>query len=182
MIRLFIALKIPDQVRKEIIRLRNSAFPGYQNYKWEPEDKIHLTLKFIGEIEEKFLESLMDALEFIREYQKFNCGLIRFGFFFRNKEPKILWAGLSIDNTVFNLVNELNKRLEKFGIQPEKREFKAHLTLMRIKKSVDKNFIKKFEDFIIPAAPFTADEIVLFKSELFAAGSKYTELKKFILK
>lgn len=182
MIRLFVALKIPDPVILEIIKLRNKAFPGYHNYKWEPEDKIHLTLKFIGEIEEKLVEPVISELEFIRDYRKFSCSLTRFGFFFKNKEPKILWVGLSIDDTVFNLVKGLNTKLEKFGIQVEKREFKAHLTLMRIKKFVDKNFIKSYEDFIIPGIQFTADEIILFKSELTSAGSKYTELKKFILK
>jgi 2'-5' RNA ligase len=53
---------------------------------------------------------------------------------------------------------------------------------MRIKKRVDNNFIRGFENFNIPAVQFTADEIVLFKSELFSGGSKYTELKKFKLK
>ncbi len=182
MIRLFVALKIPDPVIQEIIELRNKAFPGYHNYKWEPEDKIHLTLKFIGEREEKLVEPVISELEFIRDYRKFNCSLTRFGFFFKNKEPKILWVGLSIDDMVFNLVKELNTKLEKFGILMEKKEFKAHLTLMRIKKFVDKNFIKSYEDFIIPGIQFTADEIILFKSELTSAGSKYTELKKFILK
>jgi len=182
MIRLFVALKIPDPVIQEIIKLRNKAFPGYHNYKWEPEDKIHLTLKFIGEREEKLVEPVISELEFIRDYRKFNCSLTRFGFFFKNKEPKILWVGLSIDDMVFNLVKELNTKLEKFGILMEKKEFKAHLTLMRIKKFVDKNFIKSYEDFIIPGIQFTADEIILFKSELTSAGSKYTELKKFILK
>lgn len=182
MIRLFAALKIPDPVIKEIIELRNKAFPGYHNYKWEPEDKIHLTLKFIGEIEEKLVDPVISELEFIRDYRKFNCSLTRFGFFFKNKEPKILWVGLSITDTVFSLVKELNAKLEKFGIQQEKKEFKAHLTLMRIKRHVDKNFIKSYEDFSIPGIQFTAGEIILFKSELMSAGSKYTELKKFILK
>ncbi|HVO75545.1 MAG TPA: RNA 2',3'-cyclic phosphodiesterase [Ignavibacteriaceae bacterium] len=182
MIRLFVALKIPDQVRKEIIRLRNSAFPGYHNYKWEPEDKIHLTLKFIGEIEEKLLEPVISELNFIEDYQKLNCRLTRFGFFFKNKEPKILWIGLSIQESVFDLVKQLNNRLEKFGVRPEKRDFKAHLTLMRIRKFVDMNFIKSFEDFNIPEIQFTAGEIVLFQSRLTAGGSDYTELNKFILK
>lgn len=182
MIRLFVALKIPDPVRQEVIKLRNKAFPGYHNYKWEPENKIHLTLKFIGEIEEKFVEPVISELEFIRDYRKFNCSLTRFGFFFKNKDPKILWVGLAMDVSVFNLVKELNTKLEKFGILMEKREFKAHLTLMRIKRFVDKNFIKSYEDYIIPEIQFTADEIILFKSELMKGGSKYTELKKFILK
>lgn len=182
MIRLFVALKIPEMVRKEIIRLRNHAYPGYHNYKWEPEDKIHLTLKFIGEIDEKFVELLFNDLEFINEYSKLMCGLTRFGFFFRNKEPQILWMGLSVSGVVPEIADELNSRLEKYGVKPEKREFKAHLTLMRIKKRVDDTFIKSFENFKVPAVQFIADEIVLFRSELSPAGSRYTELKKFNLK
>jgi 2'-5' RNA ligase len=182
MIRLFVALKIPDQVRKEIILLRNSAYPGYHNYKWEPEDKIHLTLKFIGETEEKSLESLINDLEFINEYPKLRCSLNRFGFFFRNKEPQILWMGLSVSDSVPEIAGKLNIRLVKYGVKQEKREFKTHLTLMRIRKRIDNNFIKSFENFNVPAVQFIADEIVLYKSQLSPAGSIYTELKKFNLK
>jgi 2'-5' RNA ligase len=182
MIRLFVALKIPEHIRKEIIRLRNSAYPGYHNLKWEPEDKIHLTLKFIGEIDEKFTGSLINDLDFINKYSRIECSLTRFGFFFRNKEPQILWMGLSVSDAVTEIAGELNARLEKYGVKREKREFKAHLTVMRIKKRVDNSFIKSFENFNIPAVQFIADEIALFRSELSPAGSRYTELKKFNLK
>jgi len=181
MIRLFIALKIPDEIKKEIIRLRNSIIPDHTNYKWEVDEKIHLTLKFIGNVEDKLLNPIISSLNFIEDYPKLNCGLEQFGFFFKHNEAQILWIGLKVDEIIYNLVDRLNKLFEEFGVPAEKRKFKSHLTLMRIKKGVDENFIKKFENFVVTPTQFIANEVVLIKSELLTQGSKYTEIKKFKL-
>ncbi len=183
MIRLFIALKTPDEVRKKIIEFRNEALPDYRKYdKWEPEDKIHLTLKFIGEVKPELSEQIADHIKFVSEYEKFICSLTQFGFFYKQKAAKILWVGLSIDNLVFDLVNRLNEELEKFSIVPEKRKFHAHLTIKRLKGTEGQDFISSFERFKIPAYNFVSAEIALMKSELSPAGSKYTDIKIYNLK
>ena len=57
MTRLFIALKIPLYIRKEIVNFTKEFLPGYEKYKWEQLDKVHLTLKFIGDIKEELITS-----------------------------------------------------------------------------------------------------------------------------
>jgi len=181
MIRLFVALNIPQSIKEEIIRLRNTIISNSLDYKWETPDKLHLTIKFIGEVEENLVEKIQDELTFINEYKEFNCTFTKFGFFYSGKEPKILWLGLNINEEIFSLVERLNEGLVKFGIEKEKKRFKPHLTLMRVRKNLDKNFINSFENCKLPYTEFLADSISLIKSELLSGGSKYKEIKKYKL-
>jgi 2'-5' RNA ligase len=183
MIRLFVALNIPQEIKEEIIRLRNSAINNPLDYKWEPPEKLHLTLKFIGEVEENLVEKIKSEISFINKYKVFNCSFSKFGFFYMRKEPRILWLGLNINENkeVFDLVRKLNEELVKFHIPEERKKFKPHLTLMRVRKKLDKNFINSFENCKLPDTEFCADSVSLIKSELSSGGSRYTEIKKYKL-
>jgi len=181
MIRLFIALNIPQNIKEEIIQVRNSIISNPLDYKWEAQDKFHLTLKFIGEVEESLVEKIQTEISFIYEYKSFNCTLTKFGFFYSGKEPKILWLGLNISEEIFDLVERLSEELVKFGIEKEKKKFRPHLTLMRVRKKMDKNFINTFENCKLPDTEFLADSISLIKSELHSSGSTYTEIKNYKL-
>lgn len=183
MIRLFVALIIPDETKNQIEEIRKKIFPDDGRFKWEDNSKIHLTLKFIGEVKEELLDSITKELNFLERFQKINCTAEKFGFFFKAKdEPRILWLGLDLDETIYSIVDELNNRLYQFSIPKEQRKFKAHLTLLRIKSDVPKDFIHKFLKAEIPKLNFTANKIVLMKSELSSHGSTYKEIKKYNLK
>jgi RNA 2',3'-cyclic 3'-phosphodiesterase len=183
MIRLFVALTIPDEVKNQIIELRKGIFPDEDIFRWEDNSKIHLTLKFIGDVEENLLGSITNELDFLLHFEKINCSAERFGFFFKAKdEPRILWLGLSLDSSVNRIVEELNQRLFKFSIPIELRKFKAHLTLLRIKKNVSKDFIEKFLNAEFAKINFKTNVIVLLQSELSSQGSTYKEIKKYYLK
>ncbi len=183
MTRLFIALKIPYEIKKKIFELRNELLPDWGKYKWEKEDKIHLTLKFIGEVDEKKVRQISQSLNFIENYFKFDCTISRFGFFFNRGAAKILWVGLSTDNTLYNVVDEINDLLEKVSIPRDERKFKSHITLLRIKDKDSHGFpVKNFEEFEMPKIKFAAEEAALIKSELTPETSKYTEIKKYKLK
>lgn len=181
MIRLFVALNIPDEIKEKIISYRNNTISNPFDYRWEKEEKLHLTLKFIGEVEDSLFKNIVDEISFVSEYKAFNCGLSKFGFFYSGKIPKILWLGLRINEEIFDLVRRLNEKLIKFGIPEEKRKFKPHLTIMRVKKKLDRNFINSFENCKLPETEFTTDSVSLIKSELLSDGSKYTEIKNFKL-
>jgi len=180
--RLFIALNIPRNIREKIITFRNEANPDFEKYKWEAEEKIHLTLKFIGEVRKEQTKQIAEAIQFVQEYNSFNCLLTHFGFFIKNRVPKILWIGLNLDACIDELVERLNAELEKFSIASEKRKFRAHLTLRRMKGDENKDFMESFENYIVPEVKFKAGEISLMKSELLPTGSKYIEVKNYKLK
>ena len=102
-------------------------------YRWEPKEKLHLTLKFIGDVSDEMIDKISNELLFVNNYQSIKCSFSKFGFFYRDNKPKILWAGLDVDDSLFDMITEVNTRLEKLSIPIEKRKFNPHITLLRIK-------------------------------------------------
>ncbi len=182
MIRLFIALKIPEEIKDKIFGYCFDAIENAVGYKWEAKDKVHLTLKFIGDVKDELLPRIIDEIEFIKNYSAFDCIVSRFGFFFRDNEPKILWCNLEADDSIISLVDEINNRLQKFDIEIERRKFKGHLTLLRIKEKVTEDFIKRIKEYKFDPIKFTTNQIALIQSELKPTGSEYKVLKIYELK
>jgi len=180
MIRLFIALNIPEDVKLKLIEIRNSV--AGSNYMWEVKEKLHLTLKFIGDVPEASIESIAEELDFVQNYPSLKSEIFNFDFFFRDKKPAILLAGLKIDQSIYKIVDELNTKLEKFSIQKEVKKFNPHLTLLRIKNDFGNNFVNNFKNFTFEPIDFTANSISLIKSELYPSRSKYFEIKNYKLK
>jgi RNA 2',3'-cyclic 3'-phosphodiesterase len=182
MIRLFVALRIPEEVKDKIIETRNSLIAQPENYKWEPRNKLHVTIKFIGDVNPELVDKIIESLKFVEDFTAFNCSLTQFGFFYVKNKPKILWAGLKIDDYINDLVQKINKSLETFSIPKDDRKFKAHLTLLRLKGYDEKDFVRKFDNFVFNGINFTAGEVTLFSSELLRTGSVYKEIKTYKLK
>jgi 2'-5' RNA ligase len=180
--RLFISLNLPEKIRDEINALRLEACPKESRLKWEPKEKLHLTLKFIGDVEISQVNSIAEDLGFIENYEAINCETVRFGFFFSGNKLRILWLGLHTDKIIFNLVEELNSRLERFLIPRERKKFTSHITILRIRGNVSEEFVEKFQNFDVPKIKFKTSEISLMKSELLPLGSVYSEIKKYKLK
>jgi 2'-5' RNA ligase len=179
--RIFIALNIPEFAIDKLFEIINKIYPD-KNLKWEPKEKIHLTLKFVGDIENQFLPEIINDLEFLHQYKSQNIQITGFGFFFRFKEPKILWAGLQYSDELKLIAEKLDDYFIRFGVEKEKREFKPHLTLMRIKNNPGDNFIYKFKNSKFEPISFQSNSISLIKSELKPSGSVYTEIKKYNLR
>ncbi len=182
MIRLFIALKIPDEIKNKLLDDCHQLSDSPELFKWEKPEKLHLTLKFIGEVEEELVSSIAKEIAFVEEYNSFTFNVTKFGFFYRNDLPVILWAGLQTDESIHRLVEQLNERLSIFSIPVERRKFKPHLTMLRLKKNPGKKFILKFEEHSFANWNFNSSGITLFKSELFPTGARYTTIKKYNLK
>ena len=182
MIRLFVALIIPDKIKEEVFNQCYAAAENASEFRWEAKDKVHLTLKFIGEVKEDLLQLIIDELDFVKKYSSFICTISKFGFFFRDNEAKILWCNLETDDSMISLVEELNSRLQKFDIETERRKFKGHLTLLRIKNRVSEGFINRFNNYLFDPIKFQANEIVLIQSVLNPIGSEYKVLNIYELK
>jgi 2'-5' RNA ligase len=182
MIRLFVALEIPEEIKTKISEYKSEVINNNSELHWETPDKFHLTLKFLGDVEDELLKPVSGALEFLTNYERIECKLTRFGFFFKQGVPKILWIGLWADKILFEIIEQLNRELIKFSIPFEERKFKPHLTLLRIKDKFPEQWVTKFKNFNIPETIFTAGNILLIQSELLPGSSKYTVVKKFNLK
>lgn len=179
--RLFVSINLPGNVIERIVSLRDKIC-GNENIKWEPKDKLHLTIKFIGDVSNKMVEEIANELLFINQYSEIGCSFNKFGFFYRDDHPFILCAGLTVDEKLNDLITQINKSLEKFSIPIEQRIFNPHITLLRIKNDPGINFVNNFKNFTFDPILFKANSVTLYKSILLIEGSKYHEIKKYKLK
>lgn len=179
--RIFVALNIPAYVIEKLFEIIFKLQPD-KKLNWEKKEKIHLTLKFVGDVDNKYLSEIINDLVFLEEYKIQKLQLSEFGFFFKFKQPKILWAGLKFSEELKIIAQKLDEYFTKFGIRKEEREFKPHLTLMRIKNHPGENFINLFKNSKFKPIDFQSNTISLIKSELKPSGSVYTELKKYNLR
>ncbi|MEJ5350030.1 MAG: RNA 2',3'-cyclic phosphodiesterase [Melioribacteraceae bacterium] len=185
MIRTFIALELPELELKKIIDIKNNYINDYDNIKWEPINKLHLTLKFLGDTDENIIPAINSELEnILKNYEVFELTFDKFGLFIKDKKPRILWIGLKENSKLNCLAQEIDNVISKFGFEKEKRKFTPHITLLRIKDK-DEKFYKDFYKLTqveIPEINFYADKITLFKSTLLKTGSVYEPIKNFYIK
>ena len=179
--RLFVSLNLPVNIIEQIIKLRDNICTE-EKIKWEPREKYHLTIKFIGDVSNEMAEEISDKLIFVTQYPEIKCSFNKFGFFYRDEKPAILWAGLKVDDLLLKLIMELNEKLNKFSISMDNRKFNPHITLLRIKNDSGNNFVNNFKNFTFDPILFTTNSITLFKSILHPEGSKYFEIKNYKLK
>lgn len=179
--RLFVSLNLPEEIIDKILHIRESIWKS-DFISWEPKEKLHITLKFIGDVPTNVINDIVNDLSFLEKYSKIKCSFNKFGFFYRNNKPIILWAGLKTSETLLDLITELNNKLTKYSIPKDKRKFNAHITLLRIKKEYEVDFINKFKNFNFNPIEFTTNNITLYKSILLKQGSKYFEIKNYKLK
>ena len=167
--RVFISIDIPDNLKKEIIKLQNS-FPEFVGKKTESEN-LHLTLKFLGEIDEEKLEEVKEKLEEI-ELKEFETEIDSIGFFSPDL-IRIIWLHLS---TCEELQKKVDSVLEGL-FAPEKR-FMSHVTIARVKSVKDKNkFIKELKGIKPVRIKFMVKDFKLKRSVLKQNGPEYEDLE-----
>jgi len=181
MSRVFAALHIPDDVLDQIIELRSNIYPD-NLIRWEKKFKLHITLKFFGEVAvEKIDEIIIGLNETIKNYSALNLTFNKFGLFKNKGNAKIVWAGLKPDDNLFTLVKNINQKMVDNGFDNERRKFHPHLTLLRLRGNEKMEIINKFEDYNFEEIQFTGNKISLFESKLLRSGSEYKAIKSFEL-
>ncbi|MBZ0180638.1 MAG: RNA 2',3'-cyclic phosphodiesterase [Melioribacteraceae bacterium] len=177
--RLFVALDIPNDILDQIIIIRDSIYTD-THPKWELKHKLHITLKFLGDVERNLLDEIIYALSSsIKLKKKLPLEFEKFGLFYRGQNPSILWCGLKKSETLYEIVKNIDSEFHKLGFRKDIFRFKPHLTLLRIRGNENISMIKKFIDYRMNGLTFIAERISLYKSELKPSGSVYTRLKSF---
>ena len=181
--RLFIAAEIPLLQRENIIRVRDEICElEYCAFNWEPIEKLHLTLKFLGDTDDEIIPEIKHSLyEIISDFKNIEVAYSRFGIFFRNGAPSILWAGLNYDYSLKKLFDRIQEKMTRFGFKKERKKFEPHITLSRLKNLPPNVTLNGFMNYEFNREKFNINEIVLYKSELQRSGSIYTKLKSFKL-
>ncbi len=180
--RLFLAIKIPENVLDEIIKTRDEIYGTQNPPKWEKKKKLHLTIKFFGNVKKNDLNNLCSTIEKALEgIKKFKLSFGRFELFYKYREPKILWVQIR-KNENLNIIFENISENINISFNTNNKKFKPHLTLLRIKGNEDFDKLNEFKNYYYEDLEFDVKEVYLIKSELKPTGSEYTELKKFELK
>ena len=182
MIRSFLAVELPATVQAKIGKVEEDARSTSADVRWVSPGKIHLTLKFFGNIEESKVDSIAVAIQGpIGAAKPFHLSVRGTGAFPNLRNPRVIWIGLvDPEGRLAALQKEVEISLEKIGFEPEDRPFRPHLTLGRVKSNRGKeDLIRIVEGYREEEiGTFQVEKIVLFKSDLTPAGPIYTLLRE----
>lgn len=183
--RTFIAVDLDKEIKSNLLSLLDKLKKKGENIKWIRQEGMHLTIKFIGEIKEEKISDIENILRKIAEGHKpFSLKINGTGFFpLERKNPRVLWAGVEADETLYSLQRQLESDLEKIGFPREKREFHPHLTLGRVKApSVGETIseLQKYKESTF--GEMMVNKITFFQSILKPSGAEYIKLSEFQLK
>ena len=180
--RLFAAVRIsPDENFLKSFRILRSGLRT-ESIKWVEEQKIHVTIKFFGETEERLIPGISESLKGISQNTPvLNFSLSGLGIFGSSYQPKVIWAGIEPYEQLSSLMKRTRKEMEKLGFESDRQNIVPHLTLGRIKFLKDKELFMKALDASrnIRTEPMMVQECILFESILRKEGPEYITLGKF---
>ena len=178
--RLFIAIELPNEVRKKLADVQRALRP-LADAKWVDPESIHITLKFLGEVPEKQLDDINEAMTGL-SWKPFTITVRGVGFFPGNRSPRVFWAGLEAP-TMQGLAEQLDSKMDQLGFEKEKRAFRPHITLARARDTrLDSTLVSgasQYEEHDFGS--FVADRVFIIKSTLTPTGSVYEKLKEYLL-
>jgi 2'-5' RNA ligase len=153
---------------------------GVAGARWQSEDQLHLTLRFIGEIDRHGARDVDAALSGVH-HPRFDIALSGVGTFDRRGDPVALWAGVAPHEPLKALHNKIDQALARAGLEPERRAYTPHLTLARLPRGSGsvRGFVEASGG--LTSAPFAVDEFSLFESRLTPEGAVYTRVARYSL-
>lgn len=181
--RCFIAIDLPKDIKEEINSVEK-MFGSFSSLKIVKPDNLHLTLKFLGDVEEEKIENIKRILkEIAQNHKQISVFLNKVGLFPNEKYIRVVWIGISNDNDLINIQKEIDNKLETLNFKKEK-TFTTHITIARVKGKQEKeSLLKVVEQLKAYVGPkFKVDSIHLMKSTLTPEGPIYEELARFELK
>ena len=178
MIRLFVGLPFPETIRERLAGLC-SGLPGAR---WVKPENLHLSLRFIGEVEEHLAEEIGRDLEAVRA-PAFDVTLSGVGTFGQGRKARVLWVGVEPSEALAHLQAKVESAVVRAGIEPEGRRFSPHVTLARFRQAPPGHklgaFVQGNEPFRAGPIPITG--FTLFQSFLGREGAHYEPLADYPL-
>jgi len=176
MLRLFVAVRPPRPVRERLLALMG----GVAGARWQDDDQLHLTLRFIGEVDGRRAEDIDAGLRGVR-HAPFTLTLDGVRSFERRGEPTTLWAGVAPQEPLRALHKKVDQAVVRGGGDPERRAYQPHITLARLPRGAGSigPFLESAGGLSGPS--FEVEDFCLFESRLSAAGADYTILERYRL-
>ena len=180
MIRVFIAAEIPGRIRDALSRDMLFLKSGAPLVKWVKPDNLHLTFRFLGDVKETDLEELFDALaDSVSSLPAFSLQIRGIGAFPNWRHPRVVWAGCDegADDAVA-LAAAVESACVDLGYEKEKRPFRPHLTLGRVKQPSDAAGLEAIADSFRDKefGYVDIDAIAVFMSTLRRTGPVYSPM------
>lgn len=181
--RTFVAVEVPEEIRRALVETQEELRRGGVRIRWSSRDQMHLTLKFLGEIDQGSVESLsagMRAATALRS--SFEVEIRGVGTFPERGAPRVVWAGgTGALDALSSLAAEVESVAETVGVAKEGRPYSPHLTLGRVKDPKGArdlpSLLPKWQDRSY--GKFLVRSVVLFRSDLRPEGAVYTRLEEF---
>lgn len=167
--RLFVAIDLPEAVKEQLTMI-SCGLPGAR---WVKPEQLHLTLRFIGEVDGSTFLDIQEGLAEV-SCESFPMQLQGIGFFPPRKKPRVIWVGIEKNEQLLRLRNRIESVLVRTGLEPERRKFAPHITLARLNKTPSSKvgrFLEQHNLFISPL--FQVNEFRLYSSVINAKGAKH---------
>lgn len=193
--RTFLAIELPSSIKEELSRRQSSLqrsladLPG-ETCRWTRPQHFHLTLRFLGEIDESQRSDLTERLAHtLPSHSRFSLTLGEIGAFPRMGEPSVLWVGIDGDREhLDSLQRSIEAIVVQVGMKGESRPYRPHLTLARLgpriepesKQAIGRR-LREGSLFGQEALSWRVDEVALIRSDLSPQGVRYTTLSHFSL-
>ena len=166
--RLFVAIRPPEPIRDLLI----DAMDDSADFHWQDDAQLHLTLRFVGEVERPIGDDLADALSRVRA-EPFAARIAGVGRF-EQRSSGALWAGVEPKAPLAALAAKVERACQGIGLEPERRAFHPHITLARWKGRRTREVAAFLERHAgLASAPFDVDAFSLFESHLSRHGAHY---------
>lgn len=174
--RLFVAIRPPAAVRSILL----GAMGGVSGARWQSEDQLHLTLRFIGEVDRHQAGDIHAALGGIH-HSRFEISLNGIGAFERRGQAETVWAGVTPQEPLKSLHNKVDAALARVGVPPDERVYLPHITLARLKRASGHvgNLLEQSGGLSSP--PFPVSDFALFESTLTPDGAIYAIVERYPL-
>ena len=179
--RLFVALDVPEATRRALDETIRKFEIACRGARWARAESVHVTLKFIGHVEETELPAIKKCLKDAKSSSPVEITFRNFGFFPNERPPRVFWLGIEACPNLPALAAEIESSLEPLGIPRDARTFKPHLTLARFKTEEG---LPKLREMVASLAPpnfglMIATEFHLYESVLNSSGAVHTKLANY---
>lgn len=184
-LRIFVAVELPTECRKILKDIQDELQTIEADVKWVLPENCHITLKFLGNVEELRRKSITDIMDNnTRDLASFPITVEQIGAFPSIEKPQIIWAGIGEGHELLkNLANALESDFAKVGFPQEARPFNAHITIGRLRSHHNaRNLISKLTSIQIPSIKIQIKHLTLYQSVLSSQGPVYSAIYRAYLK
>lgn len=176
--RLFIALDIPSEIRARLTEYMERARALAPDARWARVEGLHVTLKFIGHVDDAVVGEIKSALASIKA-APFEVRFAGVGFFPNPNAGRVFWAAVDGGDSLAHLASTIDAAMAKLGLQRETKPYHPHLTLVRASSRPLRELRPLVADPPPQFGTMTAREFFLYQSQPQKGGSKYTKLERF---